>query len=92
TNNQAESKKMAATKSYAEKSNPNSLGKQESQMNSDHNSNLLKLELILLQGWSFLLGSDGVSSGSGVEVVEWREEWGRWCCEGWREIRLQGEQ
>nr|GEU91617.1 hypothetical protein [Tanacetum cinerariifolium] len=24
---------------------------------------------------------DGVSSGSGVEVVEWREEWGRapWC-------------
>nr|GEY11848.1 hypothetical protein [Tanacetum cinerariifolium] len=30
-----------------------------------------------LQGWGFLLGSDGVSSGSGVEVVEWREEWGR---------------
>nr|GFB24782.1 hypothetical protein [Tanacetum cinerariifolium] len=22
---------------------------------------------------AFLLGSDGVSSGSGVEVVEWRE-------------------
>nr|GEX89742.1 hypothetical protein [Tanacetum cinerariifolium] len=29
------------------------------------------------QGWGFLLGSDGVSSGSGVEVVDWREEWGR---------------
>nr|GEZ11157.1 ribonuclease H-like domain-containing protein [Tanacetum cinerariifolium] len=29
------------------------------------------------QGWGFLLGCDGVSSGSGVEVVEWREEWGR---------------
>nr|GEW36418.1 hypothetical protein [Tanacetum cinerariifolium] len=28
-----------------------------------------------VQGWGFLLGSDGVSSGSGVKVVEWREEW-----------------
>nr|GFB29828.1 hypothetical protein [Tanacetum cinerariifolium] len=26
--------------------------------------------------WGFFLGSDGVSSGSGVKVVEWREEWG----------------
>nr|GEX75929.1 hypothetical protein [Tanacetum cinerariifolium] len=25
----------------------------------------------------WLLGSDGVSSGSGVEVVDWREEWRR---------------
>nr|GEZ73285.1 hypothetical protein [Tanacetum cinerariifolium] len=29
-----------------------------------------------VQGWGFLLGSDGVSSGSGVKAVEWREEWG----------------
>nr|GEV64023.1 hypothetical protein [Tanacetum cinerariifolium] len=28
-------------------------------------------------GWGFGLGSDGVSSGSGMEVVEWREKWGR---------------
>nr|GFB65378.1 hypothetical protein [Tanacetum cinerariifolium] len=27
-----------------------------------------------VQGWGFLLGSDGVSSGSGVKVVELREE------------------
>nr|GEY13766.1 hypothetical protein [Tanacetum cinerariifolium] len=26
------------------------------------------------RGWGFLLGSDGVSSRSGVKVVEWREE------------------
>nr|GFA62859.1 hypothetical protein [Tanacetum cinerariifolium] len=25
-------------------------------------------------GWGFLPGSDGVSSGSGVKVVEWRED------------------
>nr|GEW06283.1 hypothetical protein [Tanacetum cinerariifolium] len=38
------------------------------------------LSYLLLQGWGFLLGSDGVSSGSGVEVVEWRKEWGRGGC------------
>nr|GFC30019.1 hypothetical protein [Tanacetum cinerariifolium] len=27
--------------------------------------------------WGFLLGSDGVSSGSGVKVVAWREVVGR---------------
>nr|GFC16881.1 hypothetical protein [Tanacetum cinerariifolium] len=35
-----------------------------------------------------LLGSSGVSSGSGVEVVEWSGEWGREGCCSWREKRL----
>nr|GEU54530.1 hypothetical protein [Tanacetum cinerariifolium] len=34
------------------------------------------------KGAWWLLGSSGKGVGSGVEVVEWREEWGRWCCEG----------
>nr|GEX46798.1 hypothetical protein [Tanacetum cinerariifolium] len=34
-----------------------------------------------------LLGSSGVSSGSGVEVVEWSGEWGREGCCSWREKR-----
>nr|GEV99344.1 hypothetical protein [Tanacetum cinerariifolium] len=29
-------------------------------------------------------------SGGGVEVVEWREEWGRGYCKEWRENKLQG--
>nr|GEV84485.1 hypothetical protein [Tanacetum cinerariifolium] len=33
-----------------------------------------------IQGAWWLLGSSGVSSGSGVEVVEWMEEWGRKTC------------
>nr|GFB26533.1 hypothetical protein [Tanacetum cinerariifolium]GFB26534.1 hypothetical protein [Tanacetum cinerariifolium]GFB26541.1 hypothetical protein [Tanacetum cinerariifolium] len=45
-----------------------------------------------LQGWGFLLGSNGVSSGSGVEVVEWREEWGRGLSGAWQGIWLWGEQ
>nr|GFA16573.1 hypothetical protein [Tanacetum cinerariifolium] len=39
-----------------------------------------------------LLGSSGVSRGSGVEVVEWAGKYGRWCCEGWREFWLVDEQ
>nr|GFB62546.1 hypothetical protein [Tanacetum cinerariifolium] len=46
------------------------------------------IQFIKVQGWGFLLGSDGVSSGSGVKVVEWREEWGRGLSGAWREIWL----
>nr|GFC54015.1 hypothetical protein [Tanacetum cinerariifolium] len=41
------------------------------------------------QGASLLWGSSRVSSGSGVEVVEWSVEWGRGGEWGWREKRLQ---
>nr|GEZ68250.1 hypothetical protein [Tanacetum cinerariifolium] len=52
-------------------------------MNSDNDSNLMKIKPNLV-AWK-LLGSSGVSSGSGVEVVEWSGEWGREGCCSWRE-------
>nr|GEX54701.1 retrovirus-related Pol polyprotein from transposon TNT 1-94 [Tanacetum cinerariifolium] len=40
-------------------------------------------------GWCLLVvGLSGGCSGGGVEVVEWREEWGRGCCKEWRENRV----
>nr|GFB64460.1 hypothetical protein [Tanacetum cinerariifolium] len=37
----------------------------------------------------FVVGLSGGGSEGGVEVVEWKEEWGRGCCKEWRENRLQ---
>nr|GEX68266.1 hypothetical protein [Tanacetum cinerariifolium] len=34
-----------------------------------------------LPGSWWLLGIDGEGRGSGVEVVEWSVEWGKWCCD-----------